>query len=345
MRWLILTVDFPPATVGGIAAWAADLAGALAARGEAVTVLARRTGDTRAHDAALPYRVVRMAGRSWLRWQGAWAALHAAAELARRGSRDLVVLAATWRLAWPLFRAPRPAGLRLAIAAHGSDLTRLREAPPAFVEAVRRADALFPVSGFLAGEFRRLGVDDARLRVLPMPLDVPPQPAPGPREGLAMVARLTPLKGADRAVALARALGEPLTVVGDGEAADRVRGVPGVRWLGRRPRAEARAVLAGARAALLLPRPDADGTGAEGLGLALLEAAAVGTPAIGCRTGGVPEATGPGLVLDDPDDAAASAHAAARLLADPGAGRRAHAWVRARHGPEAALRVLDEALG
>ena len=59
-----------------------------------------------------------------------------------------------------------------------------------------------------------------------------------------------------------------------------------------------RETTASARAVLLLPEVDTDGMGAEGLGLCLLEAANVGTPAIGCRVGGVPEAVGPGLLID-----------------------------------------------
>jgi glycosyltransferase involved in cell wall biosynthesis len=57
----------------------------------------------------------------------------------------------------------------------------------------------------------------------------------------------------------------------------------------------------------LLPRTYPDGTGAEGLGLVLLEARAMSVEVVGCRCGGVPEAIGPsGLLLDDPDDLARS---------------------------------------
>ena len=56
-----------------------------------------------------------------------------------------------------------------------------------------------------------------------------------------------------------------------------------------------------ARSPSALPRPDADGSGAEGFGLSLVEAASLGVVPVGCRTGGVPEAVGAGIVLEDPD--------------------------------------------
>lgn len=345
MRWLLVTLDFPPAYVGGIASWTHDLASALAGRGHEVTVLARSTGGTSAHDRGLPYEVVRMAGRSWGRWQGVWAAAHAARAVGRIGTRDLRVVCATWRLAWPLARAPWPAGTRLAIAAHGSELSRLASPPTPFVEAMRRVDAILPLSVFLADELGRLGVADKRVRVLPVALPLPP-PIQTERSGLCCLCRLTPLKGVDRAIGLARAIGEPLTVIGDGPAAAELRRAgPDVRFLGELPRPEALAELARSRAAVLLPRVDTDGMGAEGLGIALLEAASLGVPAIGCRTGGVPEAVGPGLVLDDPGRAGeADIERVRALLADPDSGERARAWVAAHHGPERAVDTLQEAL-
>ena len=62
------------------------------------------------------------------------------------------------------------------------------------------------------------------------------------------------------------------------------------------------------------------------------QAAAAGTPVIGCHTGGVPEAVGPGLVLDDPD--APDLSRVRALLRDPGAGATARRWVCEQHGPE-----------
>jgi glycosyltransferase involved in cell wall biosynthesis len=91
----------------------------------------------------------------------------------------------------------------------------------------------------------------------------------------------------------------------------------------------------------LLPRVDPHGMGAEGLGLVLLEAAMMGIPSIGCRTGGVPEAVGPGLLLDNPDNP--NIGQVATFLADSDAGTCAHNWAREHHGPERTLHVLREA--
>ena len=324
MRWLILTADLAPGFTGGIAAWAEDLAVALHEAGEEVEILARATGGTGAWDAARPFPVHRIRGRSWGRFQGELALLHAWPRL----GAETVVIAATWRLATGLVGRLR--GARLGVAFHGSDLTQLAEAPPGLMRVATAAHALLPVSHFLAGELRRLGVT-APSTVLPMPLAIPLAISSGPRAGLALVARPTGLKGAERALALAAALGEELTLVGGGTLA-------GARCLGALPRVEALAVLGAARAAVLLPRVEADGRGAEGLGLCLLEAAARGTPVIGCRTGGVPEAAGPGLLLEDPD--APEVGAVRAWLADPDQGARARAWVEGAHGGPRAVAVL-----
>jgi phosphatidylinositol alpha-1,6-mannosyltransferase len=337
-RWLVVTVDFPPAFTGGIAAWAQDLALALYGAGEAVTVLARGGADTAAADAALPFPVIRMAGRSWGSWQGTWALLQAGPHL----GPGVIAVAATWRLATGLAAFTRALGARLVVAFHGSDLSTLRSAPAALRRVVEGADALTPVSAFLREELVRLGLAADHAQVLPMPLALPPARL-GSGEGLALVCRLTPLKGVDRARRLAQALGEPLTVVGDGPARALLEGQPGVRLLGARPRVEALRVMAGARAVLLLPETDGQGMGAEGLGLCLIEAAAQGVPVIGCRTGGVPEATGPGLLLEDPDHPDLAA--VRRFLDDPAAGLRAHAWAHGAHGASRSTAVLRALVG
>lgn len=338
MSWLILTQDFPPAFTGGIAHWAEDLATALAQAGEEVVVMARSTGDTRRHDQACPYKVVRMHGRSWGRLQGLWAGLQAVG----RVSSSTRIVAATWPLATGLLPLVRATGAWLGVACHGSDLTRLGTCPEGLQRVAGRASAFLPVSRFLAGELDRLGVSEAVPRhVLPMPLPIPVDPIIGPRAGLVMLARLTQLKGLDRALALADGLGMKLTVIGDGPARAAVRGSGSLAMMGRLPREAAMRHMARARGCVLLPRTDKDGTGAEGLGLCLLEAAARGTPVIGCRTGGVPEAVGPGLLLDDPDRPRLKRIRA--FLLDPASGEAARSWVKATHGPEACVAALRAA--
>ena len=133
MSWLLVTQDFPPGFVGGIASWASDLARALQRAGQDVTVLARDTGDTGAVDACLEVPIVRMAGRSWGRWQGAWSTLHVLPRL----TPGLRVVCATWSLAQSMAPWVQRAGARLSVAFHGSDLTRLKETPRGLRRAVR----------------------------------------------------------------------------------------------------------------------------------------------------------------------------------------------------------------
>lgn len=275
MTWHLVTTDFPPMD-GGIATWTEGIARGLVEAGEEVVVHARGRPQ-----GTWPFAVRGMPGRSWARWGGAWAALSVRPRL-REGDR---VLATTWPLATWL-AAP------LFVAYHGSDLTR----PPlvAGLERVRARAINVPVSRFLGEKL------EAPYTVLPCPVDLEP---PVPRgERLLVVARLGPLKGVDRALRLAKRLGRPITVVGEGPergALERLAAELGVEatFTGRLARADI--PWAGTWALALLSRPDPDGGGEEGLGLVCLEAAARGIPSIGSRTGGIPEAAS--VILEDPD--------------------------------------------
>lgn len=347
MRLLIVTEDMPPTVTGGVASWVDDLAVALAARGHELTVAARagRGSERQAErewDWRRPYRTRRMWGRSWARWGDLWTWWQAGNLLSQA---DAVVFS-TWPLAVRLAPEARRRGVPVAIAFHGSDLTRLEAPPPGLAAVLQAATALVPVSAFLAGELARLGAPDST--VLPMPMALPPPPLPRERRGLLTVARLTGLKGVDRAITLSRRLDQPLRVVGDGPALAELRAAAheGVQFLGRLERADVARCYQEAAATLLLSRPDDDGSGAEGLGLTLLEAQARGCPVVGAPTGGIPEAVGPGVLLSDPDAPTDDDLDAVRaLLADTDAGTRARAFVESRHGPERAAGTLLAALG
>lgn len=310
MTWHLVTADHPPMD-GGIATWAAATAEALRDAGESVVVYApRRIGAPGA---------VPLWGRSWARWGH----VHVAAQVLPRVRAGDRVLAATWPLAgWLAGRCD------LAVTFHGSDLTR----PPAWPGGLRRVvagAALLPVSRYLGGLL------NAPHAVLPMPIG----PAAPARRGddLLVIARLGPLKGVDRAIRLAAREGRGITVVGEGPerpALERLASELGVRarFTGRLARPEI--PWDGHAAVVLLSRADADGSGAEGLGLVLLEGAARGLPGVGCATGGIPEAAQ--VVLDDPERDGLPA------LPHPD---DAVAFVSARHGPARTVAALRDAGG
>lgn len=341
--WLLLTHELSPEQGGGVGAWADDLAHALAHSGQRIDVLAPATrGSSVAGRAALArdrmraYTVHRVAGRSWRSMAGLWLGMRAASMLKPHGA----VVCATWRLALPIAALCEARGVPLLVAAHGSDLTTLRTAP-ASLRAVDRRAVWLPVSRFLGQELDRLDLRGPQVQ-LPMALDIPTTVPDTPRPGLVCVARPTPLKGIDRAVRLAHALKLPLDLIGPTERPPGHR-PPGLRVHGRLARAQVMDLLTRRTAVVLLPRSSPEGMAQEGFGLSILEAAARQTPAIGCATGGVPEAVGPGLILPNPDRPNLADVQA--FLADPLAGERALHALRAHHGAARALVALHVARG
>jgi len=333
-RYLLLTVDFPPDFIGGVSAWAHDLATGIAQSGASISVFAKRTGNTKTHDDALPYGVDRIRGRSWNRWQALWMRL----ALHRKLTQNTTVIAATWRLATHITQQIEHTGAKLGVAFHGSEITHLETAPRELHRVVDAAHALLPVSQFLKDELIRLQLvthDDPRLHVLPMALNTEFKPQETRSKELICIARPTELKGIDRAVKLAHALGRTLHLVGPENAPT------GCIAHGTLPREQTLTLLAKSAACVLLPRTLENGRGAEGLGLALLEAAVRGVPSIGCSTGGVPEALGPGLLLTEPDEPNVST--VQQWLEHPGRGQAARDWVCNVHGPTHALSALTRA--
>lgn len=334
MRWLVVTDDFPPLD-GGVATWTQAVAGALHRDGHVVTALARaRAGLGR----GLPYRVIGVPGPSFGRRGGLWTAVGAAPHLARADR----ILASTWPVASVLAPVATRLGVPLHVVAHGSDVTRPLRDPAAFARTFRSASRAWGVSRYLCGVLAQFGVT---ADVLPAPVDAGPA-IDRARTGRAwvMVGRATALKGGERFVQLVRAAGVRGTVFGDGpcrprwEALARSVGAD-VDFRGDVSRAALAAELPAFDVAFLLPRADADGSGAEGFGLALVEAAAAGVATVGCATGGVPEALGAGLLLQDPDDAVASA-AAVTDWWTPERGEACRTWVAAHAGTAAVVRRL-----
>lgn len=220
------------------------------------------------------------------------------------------------------------------------------------VQAARNAllpryRAVCVASAHMRAEYRRHGVPDDRLHLLPLPptgiqRDAAPPEAGRPTGHVLMIGRLTDLKGGGVLLdALALAGGElgttlTLTVIGDGperphlETRARALGLA-ARFPGWAGSAERNRML---RTADLLAMPS---LWPEPWGLVGLEAACAGVPTVAFAAGGIPEWLAPGesgeLAPGNPPTAAGLAAAIVRALRDPEhyAQLRRGAWVRAGH--------------
>lgn len=335
MRWVIATDDFPPLS-GGVATWTAEVADGLHAAGHDVVVLARaRPGmgvDSR-------YPVVPVSGPSFGRWGGHWIGVAAAPRLHAVDR----VLATTWPVATALVPLGQRMGFPVDVVAHGSDVTRPPVDPRGKVRVLDGATRRFAVSHYLADLMAAQGWP---AEVLPPPVDAAPARTPHPNTRTwGMAGRATPLKGGDRFVRLVAEAKARGVVVGDGPALAAWRALArdlraDVRFLGHLDRHRTRQEMSRWDLAVLLPRTHPDGSGAEGYGLALAEAAALGVATVGCRTGGVPEAVGAGLLLEDPEDVWGSVRAI-RAWWRPDRGEVCRRWI-ADHGGVARVVALLE---
>ncbi len=223
--------------------------------------------------------------------------------------------------------------------------------------ALGKYRAVLVASRHMVAEYRRNGVPQDRLRLLPLfppgacPDPDPPAPQPWSNRVL-FVGRVTPLKGLHHLIAAlpaaAAQLGKRLTLVvaGDGpdrtaaEAESRRVGLP-AEFLGWVQPERRNAEM---RAADILAVPS---VWPEPFGLVGVEAGGVGLPAVGYATGGIPDWLTPGVSGEsapgDRPDPKALAAALVRALAD---GTHRHrlavgAWETARRfGPEAHVRAL-----
>ena len=142
---------------------------------------------------------------------------------------------------------------------------------------------------------------------------------PKPRGYLAFLGRISPEKGPERAIAIAKAAGMPLKMAAKVDAADRayfeteikpLLDHPLIDFIGEIGDADKSAFLGGAEA-LLFPIE-----WPEPFGLVMIEAMACGTPVIGYNFGSVPEVIDEGVTgfaVDGHAQAVASIDAARRL--------------------------------
>lgn len=354
LRILWVTQDFPPER-GGVQTYSAELARALVGLGHRVEVVAPATDGAASHDRRFPCAVHRVgAPRDTM-------PVAASPRVLERVLRERfdVVFCAQWNTAGAaaLARAQGRVGA-LAIAAHGRELLWRPPVGRALYDRVRhrilrRADAVFAVSGFTGGLAGELGVDPRRTWVVPngtdpTAFDDPAAVARGAtlraRHGgplVLSIARLVPHKGIDVVLQAISSLQGPAglryVVVGDG--ADRARLEALARRLGVADRVIWRARIDDDERAAWLHACDVfalmsrrRGCDVEGFGIALLEAAACRRPVIAGRSGGVADAVQDGVTgwLCPPEDPDAVARRLEMLLADRELGRAAGEAGRAR---------------
>jgi len=215
------------------------------------------------------------------------------------------------RIKWPAiqhacYRNSRPASATVAA------MTGLHDALGTFRHAVDRFIALSPTA---ARQFVRGGLPADRLAIIPNAVADPGPPRTEGRHGALFVGRLSPEKGLDTALAAWRDIPWPLTVIGDGPDAARLRAIapPQVRFLGRRSPAEVSQAMAGAEL-LIFPS-----LCRENLPTVILEAMAHGLPILAAGGGAAEDIIVPGAsgALAAPGDVAVWREAIAALQADP----------------------------
>lgn len=345
MAYLLLAGDYPP-QLGGIQSYHSALARALAALGHEVVVVATSQEGDAAYDAACPHAVSRVSAEggklpTCRRMEAR------AVELAGSLREPLAgIIATKWS-------PESPAALRLArrlgvpCGVFGHDREFILTGPNPLKWAVQRytlprADFCFAISHFAADNFRRRAVRPDRIRMVGSGVEADafaPDPEGAARlravhglgeaPVLVTVSRLVEKKGHLTVLEALPAVRQAVpavcyVIVGEGEhrpaleaAVARLGLQDCVLFAGRAPAADLRAYYTLADL-MVMPSYDIPGQPTEGFGLAYLEANSCGTPALGTRCGGIPDAIDHGVsgLLVPPQDPGALAQALIRLLTD-----------------------------
>ncbi|WP_097886933.1 glycosyltransferase family 4 protein [Streptomyces sp. st140] len=376
-RTLVVTNDFPPRQ-GGIETFVRAMTDRFPA--DSVVVYTSAEPGATAHDAALPYPVVRDPARMLLPVPRVTAR---AAELARRHGCDSVWFGAAAPLGLMADRLRRESGVRRAVATtHGHEvwwartpgaralLRRIGERTDAvtYLGAATRTPIAAALGPAAARRMVRLapGVDAEAFAVRPGARDGVRTPAGGVRERYGLgarpvilcAARLVPRKGQDTLIralpAVLRSVPDAvLLLTGDGPYArtlHRLAADTGVAdaviLAGGRPHPEMPEHYAAADVFAMPCRTRRSGLEVEGLGIVFLEAAAAGLPVLVGDSGGAPDTVRDGETghLVDGRDTAAVADRLVTLLRDRAAaaamGEKGRAWVREAWGWESAYATL-----
>ncbi|MDP3685675.1 MAG: glycosyltransferase family 4 protein [bacterium] len=352
-RLLLLTETFPPA-IGGIQSYLSGLWGALPPE-QSFVVTSVQPGD-RAWDAQQRYRIVRAATNAFRypRWRPFW---QAAREIVRREHIEAIVCGKSLFEGRAALRLQQEFRIPFAACTYETEIlvwlsaSRTRRQ---LSETLSAAGRVTVINDGMKQHLFRLGIPEQKIVKFYTGVAEDFFSAPagieefrsryvlGGKRVVTCVSRLVPRKGIDvllRAFAdVVRDLPDAhLIIVGDGPERARLETLARslnlarhVYFLGIVPMDDVRRALAVADVFVLTPIVmDVD---VEGFGIVYVEAAAAGKPAVGTRTGGIPEAVldGETGLLVPERDAAATAVALVRLLVDHSLRTRLAATAKAR---------------
>jgi phosphatidylinositol alpha-1,6-mannosyltransferase len=340
---LLVSSSFLPGR-GGIESYLAELCRELSPR-LAVFAPAKRDGKFIPSD--LPYPTTAYEGTLLVPHARAASAIEAAA---RDAGTNRILLGTPWPLAL-LGPRLRRAGLRYAAIVHGAEFM-VPGAIPVLRQRLARsladADLLLPVSAFTKARLKELigtrqqppiallraRVDTTRFHPNVDTTEIRHRFGLQHRRVILVFGRLVRRKGVDRLIRALPSISERcpdacLAIAGTGPEEPSLRRLAAehgerVIFIGRVPENEAPAVFATADVFALPVTDRWWGLETEGLGVALLEAAACGVPCVTGRSGGTPEAVIDGItgLVVDADDKARMVDAIAGLLEDPKRARR-----------------------
>lgn len=243
------------------------------------------------------------------------------------------VIHAHWVIPQGLAAAMAAKNAKLVITAHGGDVYALNQRPLQTLKKLilKKAAAITTVNSEMKARLQQLGLDAAKIHVLPMGVDLAlarAATAAKERNQLVVVGRLVEKKGIEHLIAAIKILsdkgelpqGTKLKVAGDGPLRQELEkasmNLP-IEFLGSRSKQEVLELFAQSELALL-PSVKAKSGDQEGLPVTLLEAGAAGACVIASDLDGINEliVDGKNGLLVKPGDAAALAAAISKLLKD-----------------------------
>lgn len=242
-------------------------------------------------------------------------------------TRDPDVVHAMHIRNWPALVAAHEHGIPTVLSTYALEL----EERVLAANAIAEADVVHAISEFTASLVRDAARSPPEIALVPPSIDVDAyreavtdvdSEGPGP---VVTLARFVDRKNVETVIEAWKRLsdrvteGRELIVAGDGpnrEALERrAAGHEDVRFVGWVQGREKRELLGRADAFALVPRRDEFDV--EGFGIVYIEAQAAGTPVVGSKHGGAPEAIDEaGIVVDDEEDPSEVAEAILTVISD-----------------------------